>query len=275
MPEAPDLVIIRDFLQERLTGQMITQAAVRKATVLRSLIPGAFSDDIIGHRFATFGRRGKFLLVTLTGERSMVINPMLIGALHYCVPKERMAARVCLALDLDSGMQLRYLDETQMGKVYYGTEEEVSGVPRLEEQGPDVVDEPMTLPAFVEALKRIQGEIKGILTRGALVSGIGNAYADEILWAAQVSPFKRRKELSADDLRRLHDATYRVPEEAIAVLRERVGDNIHHKVRDFLKVHGKTDEPCPRCGAPVRAITANQRLTNFCRHCQPGMLIKN
>ncbi len=148
-------------------------------------------------------------------------------------------------------------------------------MPRLEEQGPDVLDEPMTLPDFVAALKHFNGEIKGILARGALVSGIGNAYADEILWAARVSPFKRRKELAPDDLQRLHEATYRVPLEAVAVLRERVGENIHHKVRDFLQIHGKTGQPCPRCGNPVRAITANQRLTNFCRQCQPGMLIKN
>lgn len=275
MPEAPDLAIVRAVLEERLTGAAVTAATVRKATVLRSFVPGGFAADIAGRTFAAFRRRGKFLLVTLSGGRSLVINPMLTGALQLCAPTERMQARVCLVFELASGQQLRYLDETQMGKVYYGTEEQVGGVPKLEEQGPDVLDEPLPLADFTAALKHFHGEIKGILTRGALVSGIGNAYADEILWAAQISPFRRRKELSPDELQRLHEATYRVPLEAVAVLRERVGEDIHRKVRDFLKVHGKTDEPCPRCGSPVRAITANQRLTNFCRQCQPGTLVRN
>lgn len=275
MPEAPDLAIIRDYLGVHLAGQEVTAATVRKATVRRSFVAGDFAADVAGRRFEGFRRRGKFLLADLSGERRMVINPMLTGALQYCSPKERVGARVCLILELASGWQLRYLDETQMGKVYYGTAADVDGVPRLEEQGPDVLDEPLAFDEFVVALRRFHGEIKGILTRGALVSGIGNAYADEILWAAQVSPFKRHNELSPDDLRRLHTATYRVPVEAVAVLRERVGENIHHKVRDFLHVHGKTEQPCPRCGSPVRAITANQRLTNFCRTCQPGSLVRN
>ncbi len=275
MPEAPDLAVVRDFLEQRLTGQEVASATVRKATVLRSFVPEEFSQDIVGRRLETFRRRGKFLLIALSGERMLVINPMLTGALQYCGPKERMLARVCLVFRLDSGMELRYLDDTQMGKVYYGTEGQVDSVPRLEEQGPDVLDEPMVLDRFIAALKPFHGEIKGILTRGSLVSGIGNAYADEVLWAAKVSPFKRRKELSREELERLHEAIYRVPKEAVVVLRDRVGEDIHHKVRDFLKVHGKTEQPCPRCGNPVRVVTANQRVTNYCRHCQPGMLIKN
>jgi formamidopyrimidine-DNA glycosylase len=114
--------------------------------------------------------------------------------------------------------------------------------------------------------------VKGILTRGQAVSGIGNAYADEILFSAGISPFRKKSRLSTDELKRLHTAVHEVPLDAVRVLEKRVGANIHKKVRDFLKVHGKGGEPCPVCGSRISAITANRRETNFCRKCQPGTM---
>ena len=114
-----------------------------------------------------------------------------------------------------------------------------------------------------------------MLTRGAFVSGIGNAYADEILFASGLSPFVKTGALEEADLRRLYEQGPRVAEEAIAVLRRRMGDAIHVKIRDFLKVHGKGGQPCPRCGGNITQLNANQRITSYCRKCQPGMLIRN
>jgi formamidopyrimidine-DNA glycosylase len=108
-----------------------------------------------------------------------------------------------------------------------------------------------------------------------VVSGVGNAYADEILFDARIFPFKKRTLLSADEVVALHTSVYSVPARALGVLRERMGTEIHVKLRDFLAVHGKAGRPCPRCGHRVSAITANQRETNFCRRCQPGLLIRN
>lgn len=275
MPEAPDLVVIRDVLETRLVGQEVRGAQVLQPLVLRSMVTDDFNDDIIGCRFESIGRRGKFLLIGLSGDRGLVVNPMLTGALQYCTPKERVLKRVCLILDLDNGDQLRYLDEKKMGKVYYGNAEAVSQVPRLEDQGADVIDEALEVDEFTARLRPFRGEIKGVLTRGAFVSGIGNAYADEILWAAEISPFRKRTQLTPDETQRLHDAVYAVPARAVRTLRDRMGDNVHVKIRDFLMVHGKTGQPCPRCGHDISSITANQRLTNYCRICQPGMLIRN
>ena len=139
----------------------------------------------------------------------------------------------------------------------------------------NVLDEYPSLEDFSSGLRRFQGEIKGILTRGRFLAGIGNAYADEALFEAGVFPFKKRKILSEDDLSRLHDSIPRVLHSAINVLRERMNEDIHVKVRDFLQVHGKGGSPCPRCGGNITTIGANQRLTNYCRQCQPGMLLRN
>ena len=114
-----------------------------------------------------------------------------------------------------------------------------------------------------------------MLTRGQVISGIGNAYADEILFAAGVYPFRRRKELTEDDLRRILACSRQVVMEAIDEVRDRMGDRIDHKVRDFLKVHNRGGQPCPICGNKITELRANQRITSYCRRCQPGMLLKN
>ena len=211
----------------------------------------------------------------LTGERMLVVNPMLTGALRLCGPSERVAKRTSFVLSLSDGSELRYLDETQMGMAYYIDSSQLMEIPRLGEQGPDVLDQYPSLEDFKAGLRRFQGEIKGILTRGRFLAGIGNAYADETLFEAGVFPFKKRSALSQDDVARLHEAIPRVLRDATDLLRVRMGEDIHLKVRDFLQVHGKGGAPCPRCGGNITTIGANRRLTNYCRRCQPGMLIRN
>ena len=133
----------------------------------------------------------------------------------------------------------------------------------------------ISLEEFQTRLKKFHGEIKGVLTRGAFVSGIGNAYSDEILFAAGISPFRKARSLSAPEVRELYESCPKVVTDAMDVLRERMGEDIHVKIRDFLQVHRKGGQPCPRCGGNISELTANQRITSYCRKCQPGMLIKN
>ena len=123
---------------------------------------------------------------------------------------------------------------------------------------------------FKSRLKGFHREIKGILTRGRVLSGTGNAYADEILFAAKVYPFKRRKQLSDDELRRIHQSSRQVIVDATSTVRERMNGQLDHKMRDFLAVHNKGGQDCPDCGNRISQITANQRITSYCRVCQPG-----
>ena len=150
----------------------------------------------------------------------------------------------------------------------------MSSVPRLDEQGADVWSG-ISLEEFWSRLTRFHGEIKGVLTRGAFISGIGNAYSDEILFAARISPFRKTRSLGDQELASLHEQCREVVLEAAGVLRGRMGNDIHVKIRDFLKVHRKGGHPCPSCGGSITQLNANQRITSYCRHCQPGMLIKN
>ena len=167
------------------------------------------------------------------------------------------------------------MDERQMGIVYEVRPDQMGRVPRLERQAPDALDPCLTYEELVRRPGPFRGEIKGMLTRGEFIGGIGNAYVDEILFAAGVSPFRRRKELTDDDLHHLHRTVSDVLNEAIGIRRARMPPDIHIKVRDFLKVHRKGGQPCLRCGHPISEITANQRITSYCRRCQPGVLIRN
>ena len=265
MPEAPELEVVREFLIDKAVGLTIESASVLKPSVLRSMC-GDMPSDIEGRTFDHVERRGKFMLFQLSGERMLVINPMLTGAIQYCNPKARVYKRTCLIFALSNGQELRYLDEKQMGMVYYIENAQLGEIPRLNEQGPDVLDE-LSFEEFQQRLKGFHGEIKGVLTRGRVISGIGNAYSDEILFAAKLYPFRKRKAISPEELKTLYKKSREVVEDAIPVLRERMGENIHIKVRDILKVHNKGGEPCPRCGNNISQITANQRITSYCRKC--------
>ena len=271
MPEAPELEVIREFLAERIVGESIARAEVIKPSVLRPLA-ASLVPDIAGRTVTSLERQGKFLIFTLSDDRMLVVNPMLTGGFQYCLPSERLFKKTCLLLALSNGYQLRYLDDKQMGRVYYVNESQIGQVPQLTTQGPDVLA-PLDLEEFRQRLSKFRGEIKGVLTRGRVVSGIGNAYADEVLFEARIYPYRKCGQLSDEELRRLHGAVGSVLADAVRSVRERTGDRIHVKKRDFLKVHNRGGEPCPRCGNKISEVTANRRITSYCRRCQPGLLI--
>jgi formamidopyrimidine-DNA glycosylase len=272
MPELPDLEVIKEFLQDHIVGQEIAEVEVVRPIVARNLADDDFISRLTGQRVEQVSRRGKFLILALDSGDGLVINPMLAGRLHYAPQREGRLRKTFVVLHLADGMDLRYSDAKTMGKVYLT--DDLAKVPGFAELGPEALDPDLTLDVFRERLRKYQGEIKGILTRQSFVAGIGNAYADEICWRARVYPFRKRSKLSDEEIRRFYEAMHEVLNEAIVTLRERVGADIHVEIRDFLKVHGKGGQPCPRCGTTISEIKARQQLTNFCRRCQPGTLIR-
>ena len=275
MPEAPDLKIVSEILTRRVVGREISHAVVHKATVLRLMVTQDFLTDIAGRTVEAVFPKGKFLFITLSGDTHLVINPMLTGGLQVCPTSEKFFKRTRVTLKLEGDLDLRYLDDREMGRVYYAREDQFSDIPQLDEQGPDVMSDNTTFEEFKALMRPYYGEIKGILCRGTVLSGIGNAYSDEILFDCGISPFRKRRSLKDDELKRLYDSSRKVVLEAANVLRERMGEESHHKIRDFLKVHNKGGQPCPSCGGHITQLTANQRITSYCRQCQPGMLLKN
>ncbi len=158
-----------------------------------------------------------------------------------------------------------------MGKIYLTRD--LAAVPTFSELGPEATDPNLDFDGFVLRTRRHSGEIKTMLTNQSFVAGIGNAYADEICWRARLYPFRRRPTLDQGELRQLFEAIYATLTEAIGILRQRVPDTLDAEIRDFLAVHGKRGQPCPRCGNLISEVTRERRATNFCRACQPGLMV--
>jgi formamidopyrimidine-DNA glycosylase len=271
MPELPDLEVIREFLAAHIAAVPIESVEVRRPLVVRNLLGGDTSEQLVGRQFADVRRRGKFLLLPLDSGATVVINPMLAGRIRYGEPLSRHRARDALVLCLADGRELRYHDARDMGKVYLT--DDLIQVPTFSDLGPEAIDPGLTLEIFRQRLRRHRGEIKRILTNQSFVAGIGNAYADEICWRARLYPFRRRPSLDDDQIEQLFSAMRAVLAEAIETLRTRVGEAIDVEIRDFLAVHGKPGQACPRCGGTISEVTRQRRTTHFCRTCQPGLLV--
>ena len=275
MPELPELEVVSRVLLRHIVGETINQVEVfppGAPVVIRDLTHNGFGTGLTGSRITEVARRGKFLFFTLQKEQPLylVLNPKLTGRLQLSAPADKRLKKTHVVITFSNGRQLRYLDQRVMGQLYLTPD--LNLVPDYTGMGPEPLD--ISPDEFRSRLKPFRGEIKGVLTRGQFVAGIGNAYADEILWAAHIYPFRKRTQLSSDEIGQLYEAMRRTLLEAIDQVAAEMGEHIERKPRDFLAVHMKSGAPCPRCQTPVSVINTNQRITNFCRTCQPGGLIK-
>ncbi|HEX5478257.1 MAG TPA: DNA-formamidopyrimidine glycosylase family protein [Dehalococcoidia bacterium] len=269
MPEIPDLEAIRAFLNERIVGVEITQAETYIPYIFRTPAKDV-AAGLTGNHFGEVLRRGKFLLFTMADEYVLVINPMLTGRFQYLKPSAKKRAKTCLVLTLENGWQLRYADERLMGKIYYMYVDDVPRIPQFDEMGPDALE--ISEEEFRARIRRHSGAIKNILTNHKFVAGIGNAYADEILFEARINPFRKRPSLSDKEIGALYAAIGTTLRRSLPVLREHFREELDYEEwRDHLKIHrkGSVDEGrCPRCGTHITEISPNQRITSYCRNCQ-------
>ncbi|MEO6577964.1 MAG: DNA-formamidopyrimidine glycosylase family protein [Candidatus Limnocylindria bacterium] len=270
MPELPDLTVVAEELVRRATGRRVLDATAPTPILLR-----ATPAEVATLEGATIGetrRRGKFLLVpfetTGHGRRVLAANAMLAGRFWLTQTSHRVRARTGLRLRLDDGTDLRYVDREMLGKLYLLAPDGLDAIPGWTEMGPDADDPHLTLDLFRQRIRRHPGELKPLLRNSRFVAGIGNAYSDEILWEAGLAPFRRRSSLKPADVDRLYEAVRRVLADAVEQLRVLVPPEIQTQHREFLKVHLKGGEPCPRCGRELRQI-GGREATTFCRTCQP------
>jgi formamidopyrimidine-DNA glycosylase len=269
VPEVPDLEAIRGFFNKRIVGEVVERVDVFIPVVIR--IP---RDDFVrlmtGDSLGEVHRYGKFLLFTLESGRILVVNAMLTGRFAYVESNVKRGAKTCLSLALANGRELRYADQRVMGRVYLVEPEKLDAIAQFADMGPDVLSPDLTEDVFVERLRRYNGQIKSIVVNHRFIAGIGNAYSDEILWEAGIHPYRRRTAMTADDATRLYRAVRSVFEWSCPILAEKMRDSLDYQEwRDHLRVHRRGGQPCPRCGARISEITAGQRITSFCRSCQP------
>ena len=289
MPELPDLAVVSDALHAALTGRSIVRAEAPAPLAVRGT-PGELAA-LVGQEVRRIHRRGKFILFELARDR-IAINAMLTGRFQLAAPEDKKPANTAVILAFgnrdrapkdaapwtkgaswipanDAPAEVRYRDPSQMGKVYLlpaGLDRLVTGLEQ--EQGPDADSPDLSLEVWRERIRRHPGELKSLLRNQAFGAGIGNAYSDEILHAAKLGPFRKRASLAPEEVDALYAATRSTLADAIVVLRERVPPTFEKQVRDFLAVHRKGGEACPRCGTRLSEVSSRSEATTWCRGCQ-------
>jgi formamidopyrimidine-DNA glycosylase len=272
VPELPDLTVVAEELQRRVTGRTVLEATAPTPILMR-----ATPEELAALHGTTIGsawRRGKFLVLPFersgSTKRVLAANPMLAGRFWLTATRAPVRARTGLRLRLDDKTDLRYVDREMLGKLYLVAPEAMDEIPGWSEMGPDADDPALTLDEFRRRIRRHPGELKPLLRNPRFVAGIGNAYSDEILWEARLAPFRRRSTLTDDDVERLYTALRAVVADAVDRLRVLVPPEIQTQHREFLKVHLRGGESCPRCGRELRQI-GGREATTFCRTCQPPL----
>jgi len=265
MPELPDLLHIQSKLEERLLGQRVTGERLTSPVVLRCLVRGNLSL-LLGRKLEELRRRSHFLVFRFEGL-DLAVNPMLAGRFRLAAPGEKDEAALGFALAFGDAGELRYLDDKDMGKAYLVASGDWKAIPGMEGGGLDILSAEFTRERFVSLLKHRRDQVRVFLLDKKAIDSLGNAYADEVLFAAGIHPKTWCRLLSHEDAVRLHDAIVTVMGHAVAEVAQR-DEPIEVKVRDFLKVRLK--EECPQCGSKIRRAGVRGMDAYFCPRCQPA-----
>ena len=269
MPELPDVAAYITALEPRVIGQPIVSAAVASVSLLRTADPPLAS--VVGKTVRELQRIGKRIAFGLDDELWIVLHLMIAGRLHWRAPETKLAGRNQLAA---FGFPLGTLVLTEAGSKRRAQLHILRGeaaVHALDAGGIDVFD--ADLADFKRAMTAENHTLKRSLTDPRILSGIGNAYSDEILHAARLSPIAQTRKLTDVEWARLFDATRGTLQLWIDRLREEAKGDFPEHVTAFradMAVHGRHGQACPRCGSPVQRISYADNETNYCAKCQTG-----
>ena len=269
MPELPDLTVYVDHLERRLKDTELKRVQLASPFVLRTVTPSV--EELVGRRVTSCSRLAKQLVIALQDDFYIVIHLMISGRLRWSESYKPPPKRVGLAaFEFTDGT----LIFTEQSKKKRASLRLVSGQKDLADLNPgglEVLD--CNPAAFVERLQSTHHTLKRTLTDQRIFAGIGNAYSDEILLRAGLSPFKQATKVSDDEATRLYQVCQTVLTEWVQRLREQAGDKFPTKVTAFhedMGAHGKYKQPCPQCGAPIQRIVYAENESNYCAKCQTG-----
>jgi len=269
MPELPDVTVYIECLRPRVVDQPLERARIASPFLLRSVDPPVAAVE--GKTVRSVERLGKRIVLGADGDLFLVLHLMIAGRLRWRDRGGKVPRKYGLAaFDFPTGSLLL----TEMGARKRASLHVVSGRAALGAHDPGGIDVLASdLAGFSAALTRENHTLKRALTDPRTLSGVGNAYSDEILHRARLSPLRWTSRLTDEEMARLHEATRTTLQEWIERLRDQTGDRFPEKVTAFhaeMSVHGRYKQPCPDCGAPVQRIVYAQNETNYCARCQTG-----
>jgi formamidopyrimidine-DNA glycosylase len=269
MPELPDITVYIEALDQRIVGHVLEMVQIAGPFLLRTASPPI--DAVQGHKVTALQKVGKRIAIGFDNDLWLVFHLMIAGRLHWSekrkVPDGR---RTLAALDFDHGS----LTLTEAGARKRASLHVIEGEAALQKMDPGGIDVmAASRDAFSAALTQENHTLKRSLTDPHFFSGIGNAYSDEILHRAQLSPIALTQKLKPEEITRLYEATQASLREWVQRLHDEAGGKFPEKVTAFrpeMAVHGKYGQPCPRCGTKVQKIQYASNETNYCAKCQTG-----
>jgi formamidopyrimidine-DNA glycosylase len=269
MPELPDIQVYLEALDARVKGRTLARVRIVSPFLLRTVDPPI--EALEGKKVLSLRRVGKRIVFGFDGELFLVLHLMIAGRLHWSETGAKLNAKIGLAsFDLENGTLLL----TEAGTKKRASLHVLRGERALRALDPGGLEVLGSTPEqFRDALQRESHTLKRALSDPHLFSGIGNAYSDEILHRAKLSPLANSRKASAEETRRLHEATLQILGEAIERLRKEAGGGFPEGVTAFRAwhaVHGRFKKPCPVCGAPVQRIRYAENETDYCPRCQTG-----
>jgi formamidopyrimidine-DNA glycosylase len=269
LPELPDVTLYVERLRALARGQRLDSLQIAHPFLLRTVEPGP--DAFSGRVLQDVGRSGKRIVLSFEGDHFAVIHLMIAGRLRWRPPGSPIPRRQGLAAFYFANGALLFTEAGSKRRASLHLAAGSEALSAFDRPGVDLLQ--ATSREVGAALRHRNRTLKRALTDPAIVDGIGNAYSDEILHRAQLSPFQQSGQMGDDEVARLHQAAIAVITEWIARLRDEVGAGFPERVTAFhpeMAVHGKYGQPCPMCGAPVQRIVYAQNEANYCPGCQTG-----
>lgn len=264
MPELPDLITIEKTLRVHLPGRTIRSVEVQNPILLRCLGGVSAPEFLTGCVIERVSYHGPFVALGLDSDKFLIFHPMLAGRFSLNGSLKKAA---CLRLDFDEG-DLTYHDDRQMGKIYLAHGAELTQIPKYLNQGVDILSPEFTAELLERLMGRSRKQVRVFIMDQTVLSSIGNAYADEILFHAGLHPKTVCSKLSAADRNRLYESIRNVMTWGIEEV-ARAQAPLYEKVRGHMKVRNRKGEPCPRCGGTIRRESVLGHDTFYCPVCQP------
>lgn len=274
MPELPEVqTVLDDLMNEEIVGRVIKKAHVFWPKIIASPDASAFIQNIENKKIVGLSRRAKYLIFHLSDNSDLVVHFRMTGRLLLTKVNDPLTPHLHIVLDLDRNQKLLYYDTRKFGRWYWVK----NAKEMFKKLGPEPLSSSFTSKVLETQLKGRTRSLKALLLDQSIIAGLGNIYVDEALWEAYLHPLRKANTLTSKDIQRLHQAIIKVLKRGIASQGTTLGTGKSNYYRlkgqrgnnqTVLKVFRKTNAPCERCGHPIKRITAVQRSTHFCPHCQ-------